>query len=176
VATDKLSPAEYATLPQGDLRLLGSDVAQELLHSKELARLAYTALDGTPRVLPIMFHWNGREIVLASFAGAAKLPALTKRPEVALTIDTSAHPPHILLVRGSVVMDEVDGVAPEFRAANIRYGGEDFGNRRIAEVDRPGLKMVRLVVEPTWVGVLDFQVRFSGQRSSTDFARRGQVS
>lgn len=161
-------------LPQGDIRLLESEVAQRLLASKELARLAYVARDGTPRVLPIMFHWNGTEIVLSSFAGAHKIAALRERPDVAITIDTSVHPPEILLIRGRAELTDVDGVAPEFRLANLRYGGPEFGARRIAEVDHPGTRMVRIVVRPTWVGVLDFRTRFSGGRNAEEFALRGQ--
>ena len=49
---------------QGDLALLDDPVAQELLHSTNLARLAYVWRDGTPRVVPIWFHWDGEELVL----------------------------------------------------------------------------------------------------------------
>ena len=51
---------------QGDLALLDDPVAQELLHSTDLARLAYTWRDGAPRVIPIWFHWDGEAIVLGS--------------------------------------------------------------------------------------------------------------
>jgi hypothetical protein len=47
---------------QGDLALLDDPVAQELLHSTNLARLAYTWRDGTPRVIPIWFHWRTAKI------------------------------------------------------------------------------------------------------------------
>ena len=50
-------------VPQGDLGLLKHPVAQELLASKIPARLAYVWTDGTPRVIPIWYHWNGREFV-----------------------------------------------------------------------------------------------------------------
>lgn len=46
-------------LPQGDLGLLQSDVAQRLLSSTHFARLAFIAKDGTPRVIPMLFHWVG---------------------------------------------------------------------------------------------------------------------
>ena len=39
-------------LPQGDLRLLETDLARELLGSSIPARLAFVATDGTPRVSP----------------------------------------------------------------------------------------------------------------------------
>ena len=55
------------SLPQGDLGLLDPDVAERLLASTELARLAYVATDGTPRVVPMLFHWNGTEIVVSTF-------------------------------------------------------------------------------------------------------------
>lgn len=165
---------EAATLSQGDLRLLGTDVAQRLLESRELARVAYTAPDLTPRVLPMMFHWNGSEVILSAFGGAHKVRALRVRPDIAITIDTSAHPPEILLIRGRAEITDVDGVVPEFVTANYRYGGPEFGARRIAEVNHPGLKMHRIAVRPTWVGVLDFRDRFSGGRTAEQFLQRGR--
>ena len=47
---------------QGDVGLLQVPVAQQLLQSKGPAHLAYNWRDGTPRVIPIGFHWNGEEI------------------------------------------------------------------------------------------------------------------
>ncbi|MDP9116390.1 MAG: pyridoxamine 5'-phosphate oxidase family protein [Actinomycetota bacterium] len=67
-------------------------MAQRLLASTEYARIAYIARDGTPRLNPMLFHWNGTEIVLPSFATAAKLRAIRANPAVAITID-SAGPP-----------------------------------------------------------------------------------
>lgn len=49
---DQLSSDTLLALPQGDVRLLGTDVAQRLLSSAELARMAYVARDGTPRASP----------------------------------------------------------------------------------------------------------------------------
>jgi hypothetical protein len=162
-------------LPQGDCRLLEHEVAQRLLVSKEMARVAYVARDGTPRVVPMMFHWNGTEIILSSFAGARKLPALRARPDVAITIDTTSHPPEILLIRGKAEITDVDGIVPEFIQANYRYGGPEFGAKRISEVDHPDTKMARIAVRPTWVGVLDFKTRFSGGRNDAEFLQRGRA-
>ncbi len=61
---------------QGDLALLQDPVAQTLLTSTAFARLAYLWTDGTPRVVPTWFHWNGEQIVLGTVAGAPKLAAL----------------------------------------------------------------------------------------------------
>ncbi len=61
---------------QGDVALLSHPIAQELLRAQLWARLAYTWQDGTPRVVPIGFHWNGREIVLGTAPDAPKMRAL----------------------------------------------------------------------------------------------------
>jgi PPOX class probable F420-dependent enzyme len=151
--------ADVMTLPQGDVRLLESELAQRLLASTELARMAYVARDGTPRVFPMMFHWTGEEIVFGTFAGARKIRALRARPAVALTIDAGAAPPEVLLLRGSAEITDVDGLVPEYVLAHHRYYGPEQGARNIAEADRPGVRMARIAVRPTWVGLLDFQTR-----------------
>jgi Pyridoxamine 5'-phosphate oxidase len=162
-------------LPQGDLRLLDSQTAQHLLASTELARLAYVAADGTPRVFPIMFHWTGEELVFATFAGASKIRALQARPDVAVTIDTLAMPPQVLQLRGRVTVAEMDGVVPEYRLIHLRYGGPEHADAEIANIEQPGLRMARIVLRPDWAGVSDFTSRFPGGLTAEQFARRGQA-
>ena len=65
-------------IPQGSLELLQHPVSQELMQSKIPARLAYIWTDGTPRVVPIWFHWDGKEFILATPPKAPKLKALAK--------------------------------------------------------------------------------------------------
>lgn len=161
------------TLPQGNVGLLDSEVAQRLLASTELARLAYVAADGTPRLLPMLFHWTGSDIVLSTFGGA-KVRALRARPDVAITIDTASTPPAALLLRGRASVTNVDGIVPEYVLAMQRYAGPEQGAANIAAVDHPGTTMVRIAVRPIWVGVLDFQTRFPGGMSAEDFADRGR--
>ena len=114
---------ELNRLPQGDLRLLDSQIARDLLASKLPARIAYVAADGTPRVMPTWFHWTGEELVMPTFSSAphvkreaARVSALRARPDVAATIDTEQFPPHVLLMRGKVPLQAVDGIAPELQA------------------------------------------------------------
>lgn len=80
-------------LPQGDVGLLRSRTAQELLASTELARVAYVAKDQTPRVFPMLFHWTDAELVLCTFAGARKIDAIRRRPDIAVTIDAATRRP-----------------------------------------------------------------------------------
>src|SRR5829696_7056522 len=86
---------------QGNLALLDDPVAQELLHSTNLARLVYTWRDGTPRAIPIWFHWDGETIVLGTPPAAPKTRALPGNPKVALTIDRDGWPYRALLIRGT---------------------------------------------------------------------------
>lgn len=55
-----------------------------------------------------------------------------------------------------------DGVLPEYAAAQRRVTG-DGATTYLAAIDEPGLRMVRLGLRPTWVGVLDFRHRFPGR-------------
>jgi PPOX class probable F420-dependent enzyme len=145
---------------QGDLDLLQNPIALELLQSRIPARLAYIATDGTPRVVPIGFHWNGREVVMATPPKAPKLKALAKNPKVALTIDDNVFPHKVLLVRGTARLDPVDGIVPEYAAAAERYFGPEQGKTWMQQVRTMMTSMVKITITPGWVGLLDFQTRF----------------
>lgn len=146
---------------QGDIALLQDPVAQELLGSRIPARLAYTWTDGTPRVVPIWFHWNGEEFVLGTPPKAPKLKALVHNPKVALTIDSDGFPHKVLLVRGSASVEMKDEVIPEYAAAARRYFGDEQGAAWVETVrSMPTGGMARIAIRPEWVGVLDFQARF----------------
>ena len=94
---------------QGSLELLEHAAAKELLQSKIPARLAYIGTDGTPRVVPIWFHWTGKVFVMGTPPKAPKLKALGKNPKVALTIDDNNFPHKVLLVRGTATLETVAG-------------------------------------------------------------------
>jgi len=145
---------------QGDLDLLQHPASQELLNSKIPARLAYVWTDGTPRVVPIWFHWNGREVVLATPPKAPKLKALVKNPKVALTIDNNDFPHKVLLLRGTARLETVKGVVPEYATAAERYFGSQQGKAWVGQLESMVQEMVRITVTPEWVGLLDFQTRF----------------
>jgi len=145
---------------QGGLELLQHPVSQELLQSKIPARLAYVWTDGTPRVVPIWFHWNGHELVMGTPSKAPKLKALAKNPKVSITIDDNDFPHKVLLVRGTARLQTVDGVVPEYAAAAERYFGREQGQAWVQQLGGMVTQMVRITIKPEWVGVLDFQSRF----------------
>jgi hypothetical protein len=153
-------------IPQGNLKLLNTDLAKNLLNSTIPARLAYIAKDGTPRVIPTWFYWNGHEVVMATFIAGpqvthspARPAALRANPNVAITIDTEAFPPHVLFIRGQASVTDVDGIVPEFEEAARRYLGEEGAKDFFEQMSKPGVKMARIAVRPTWVGTLDFKTR-----------------
>jgi hypothetical protein len=145
---------------QGSIELLQHPASQALLQSKIPARLAYVWTDGTPRVVPIWFHWNGQDFVLATPAKAPKLKALRKNPKVALTVDDNTFPHKVLLVRGTVRLEAMNGIVPEYALAAERYFGEQQGKTWVAQLSSMIQQMVRITVAPEWVGLLDFQTRF----------------
>lgn len=145
---------------QGDLALLDDPVAQRLLQSTIPARLAYNWHDGTPRVIPIGFHWTGSEIVLGTFPDAPKMKALRDGAKVALTIDSDTMPYKVLMVRGSVRTDTVEGIAPEYAAMTKRVMGEEQGQAWLENMRPISPRMARVFIRPEWVGILDFETRF----------------
>jgi hypothetical protein len=137
--------------------ILNRPLSRQLL-ARDLTRMAFVALDGTPRVYPTGFVWNGTEIVMCTAKNARKLPALRRNPAVALTIDTEDHPPKVLHIRGRAELDVVDGIPHEF----LEWNGTDKmppGQRAEWEANVRSLYdgMVRVVVKPTWVKLIDFE-------------------
>jgi hypothetical protein len=162
------------TIEQGDPKLLETDLAERLLASTIPARYAYTALDGTPRMVASWFAWTGQELVLPTFIAAPhvshatyRLRALRANPDVAISVDTESFPPEVLSIRGRAEITEVDGIAPEYAEAAHRYLGSEEASEYLAQIDQPGTRMARIAVRPAWVGLLDFQTRMPSALGGT---------
>jgi hypothetical protein len=139
--------------------VLQDPIAQELLGSAIPARFAYVARDGTPRVIPIGFWWNGSDIVICTASSAPKVASIEAHPAVALTIDTNNQPPHVLMIRGDATIEIKDGVPSEFLDASRKLipaeGWEDF----VEQVTDLYQTMAKITVRPAWAKVLDFETR-----------------
>ncbi|TQS39711.1 pyridoxamine 5'-phosphate oxidase family protein [Cryptosporangium phraense] len=143
--------------PNEITEILDRPYSQELL-ARDITRLAYVGRDGFPRNVPIGFTWNGSEIVMCTSKNAPKLASLRANPAVALTIDTEVHPPKILLIRGHATLDETDDIPDEFLQMNGTYA--ITAEQRVEwekEVRSLYDGMVRIVVMPTWVKLIDFE-------------------
>ncbi len=149
-----------APAKRGDLALLAHPVAQELLQSRHPARLAYVAPDGTPRVVPILFHWTGEEVVVTSWPDDPKVAALRARPRVALTIDSAGPPVRVLSLRGMATVTIVAGMPEECLAMFSRYHGPDEGRTWVERMGHMSDQIARIAIRPDWVEVLDFETRF----------------
>ena len=146
--------------PSDVAEILKKPISQEMLN-RDLARLAYVAKDGTPRVVPMAFTWNGTEVVMCTSTNAPKLASPRRNAAVALTIDTEVHPPKVLLLRGDAVLDEVEGIPDEYLQMNGTYGMT--AEQRVeweAEVRSLYDSMVRIVVTPRWAMLIDFHETF----------------
>ena len=144
---------------QGDVGLLNDPVAQELLQSNNMANLAYVWKDGTPRVVPIWFHWDGQNIVVCSPPAAPKMKALKTGQKVAVSIDEKTWPVHALYIRGTIQLEWADGVADEYAQAAKRYLGEEAGGGWINQLNSMVDKMARVKVRPEWVGLMHIETR-----------------
>jgi hypothetical protein len=161
--------AAQTALPQGDPRLLDSPQARALLARAIPARLAYVTPGGLPRIVPTWFHWDGDQLVMPTWiAGphirhpARRVQSLRERPEVAVPIDTDDQPPVVLQIRGRATVEDVAGLAPEYRVAAERYLGAEAAAGFLAQFDGVEVTMARVVVRPEWVGLLDFTERLPG--------------
>lgn len=141
------------------VQVLNDPLAQELMRSEIPARLAYMGTDGFPRVVPVGFLWNGADFVVGTAPIAPKVRALAAHPKVALTIDTNAWPPHVLLVRGTASIEVVDGVAPEYLDASRKYIPEEHWQAFEAQVRALYKQQARITILPEWAELLDFETR-----------------
>lgn len=136
---------------------LAKPIALDLLGSSIPARLAYTGLDGGPRVVPLAFVWDGTHVVIGTVPTSAKVRALAKNPQVAITIDTDGYPPRILLIRGSASLELVDGVPDVYIEASRKlvpeseFAGWEAGVRALYR------QMTLITVTPEWAKLLDFE-------------------
>lgn len=136
---------------------MATPLAQKLLHSEFVSRLAYVGPDGYPRVVPVGYLWKDERFVVCTASNAPKVNALQSNPRVALTIDTQTQPPHILLVRGIAAVEVVDGVPDEYLEASRRYIPEqqwsDFETQVRGLYDR----MARISITAEWAKLIDFE-------------------
>jgi len=141
------------------MHVMSDPVAQRLLHSPLLARLAYNGADGTPRVIPIGYVWTGWSFVMCTAHIAPKVRSLQRDPRVALEIDNETQPPNILLVRGSADVEIVDGVPDEFLAASRKSIPDEMWSAFEEQVRSLYPAMARISITPHWAKVLDFETR-----------------
>ena len=139
------------------INILAKPYAQQLLNGPEPARMAYVALDGDPRVIPIGFWTEGERIVMGTVPKSAKVAALRTNPKVALTIDQGAFPPKVLLIRGAAEVELVEGVPDGYLNAGRKVMTDEQYPEWVAGVQSLYDEMAVITITPTWVKLLDFE-------------------
>ena len=142
---------------QAVAEVLAKPYSQQLMQSAIPARFAYIGLDGDPRVIPIGFLYEGGKLIICTVPTSAKVPALRKNPRVSITIDTEAFPPKVLLIRGSVELELVDGVPDEYITASKKVVPADQRAEWEGSVRALYDQMVRITLTPDWAKLLDFE-------------------
>ena len=141
--------------------LLQTDaVAQHVLSLPLIARLAYTWRDGSPRVVPMWFHWTGEELLMGAPPNSPKMRVLTERPQVAVSIDTAEWPYQWLTVRGTAAVQVAAEPFAEYLAMARRYLGHTGGEQFLTALRQTFHGWARIAIQPQEVRILDFQGRF----------------
>ena len=137
---------------------LTQEGAIELLEKAPMSRLAYTGIDGFPRVIPIGFYWTGDAVVMCTAVTSPKVRALSERPEVAITIDVGNTPADAtaLLLRGVAVLETIDGIPDEYIAASSKILADTEVPEFTRQVQGMYKQMVRISITPTWARFFDF--------------------
>jgi Pyridoxamine 5'-phosphate oxidase len=142
-------------------RILQTDpVPQHLLGLPIIARLAYTWRDGSPRVVPMWFHWTGEDILMGAPPNSPKMKVLAARPQVALSIDTADWPYRWLTVRGNASVQVSAGPFAEYVTMARRYLGDAGGEQFLGTLRQTFRDWSRIAIRPHEVRILDFQGRF----------------
>jgi hypothetical protein len=140
--------------------LLQNPVAGELLKAPIMARLAYTWTDGTPRVVPMWFHWNGAAILMGAPPNAPKMKVLTNGTPVSLVIDTEGWPYRVLTVRGTIAVETVGEPFPEYVEMAQRYLGDEGSQQFLAAARATFSAWTRITISPNHAHLIDFTTTF----------------
>jgi hypothetical protein len=147
---------------QGSVELLQDPVAQDLLYGPYPAHLSYVWKDGTARVVPIAFHWNGKEIIMAGVDSAPKNEVIDGQ-KVTLVIDTYKFPWKVLTIRGTARLEKVTESPVEYAMANEKIMGKEGIETWLKGLGplMPKIKYFgKITITPEWVRVTDFESRF----------------
>ena len=153
-------------VPQGDVKLLEHPSSQEMLQSKIPARFAYVWMDGTPRVIPIWFHWNGSKIVMASSAQSSEAQGFGKESESLADDRRREFSAKSAADSRNGATGNSGALLPSIKRAAHRYFTPEQAKSWLDQLRKMAPSQVRITITPEWVGLLDFKTRFPSALSS----------
>ncbi|GGK49717.1 PPOX class F420-dependent oxidoreductase [Nocardia camponoti] len=113
-------------------------------------KVAFTASDGRPLVVPIWFVIDGEELVFNTGKESAKGRAFARDPRVALCVDLEKPPYAFVEVQGTVTLSEdIDELVRTATIIAARYVGADKAAEYGKRNGVPGELVVR--IKPTKV-------------------------
>ena len=122
---------------------------QQLLEAPIPARIAYIGLDGTPRVVPVSYLWDGAAFVFASPPDWYKVRAMAANPNVALTVDSNDFPPLILSAHGVASIEYDQGLPGSTSSIGASSGAKVPG---VGEEVRAENRNMALITSPDGSG------------------------
>jgi hypothetical protein len=140
----------------GITEILADPVTLDLVERQPITQIAYSAVDGGPRVVPVGYLLREDKFLFFTIPSSDKVAALQRDPRIAMTIDVFP-PPCCLLVRGTAELTEEAGVPDQYLEASFRTMPEEQHAGFEQQVRALYDSMVRVVVTPTWVRLNDFQ-------------------
>lgn len=139
-------------------RILAKPIAQDLLRSNIPARVAYVALDGTPRVIPVGYWVGPDDIRFYSPVNSRKIDAIRANPNLAVSIDTTGQmPPRILTLRGTASINIIDGIPQQYLEASLKNIGPEAYVGFEDMVRAMYKQMAEIVIDITWAKLIDFE-------------------
>ena len=87
------------------------------------------------------------------------MKALAHYTRVAMTIEYGAWPARVLLIRGTVRSEVVEGEVPEYAAMTRRYLGEEGSLAWRAQYASMFPQTIRVAIQPNWVGLIELPTR-----------------
>lgn len=136
--------------------ILTDPVTLDLVRRQPVLRVAYTATDGGPRVVPVGYLLRDGRFRFFTIPTSDKVAALRRDPRVALSVDVVG-PPCCLLVRGTAELTELPGVPEEYLEASLRGMPAEQHAAFTEQVRALYDSMVQIEVTPTWVRLNDFR-------------------
>jgi hypothetical protein len=88
------------------------------------------------------------------------MKVLAANPNVALTIDSDGWPYQVLSIRGTVSVELVGEIFPEYASMARRYLGDEGSEQFLTLAKQTFSQWTRVTIRPDAVRILDFRTRF----------------
>jgi len=125
------------------------EAALKLIEGKNFAHLATLMADGSPQVTPVWVDREGDLVLVNTAEGRLKARNVERDPRIALSIQDSNNPYHMVTIRGVVIEKTTRGADDHIDMLARKYLGKDRYPFR-----GPGEKRVLLKIRPDRIHVM----------------------